>query len=70
MPTGDEDYIPSPLSLTFSLDNIRVCFNVSIIDDDMDEPEESFLVNITTDDPQVILFPMTTILNVVDDDCK
>ena len=45
-----------------------MCFNVSILDDDIEESEEYFLVMITSGDPQVKLSPSTTALTILDDD--
>ena len=46
-----------------------MCFNVSILDDEIEESEEYFLVMITSGDPQVKLSPSTTALTIVDNDC-
>ena len=45
-----------------------MCFNVSIIDDDIQEQDEVFFANITASDLQVILSPRLTILTIESDD--
>ena len=45
-----------------------MCFNVSILNDEIEESEEYFLVTITSGDPQVKLSPSTTALTILDDD--
>ena len=54
--------------LTFSQNDTRVCFNVSIIYDNIQEQDEVFLANITTSDPQVILSQPLTTLTIKSDD--
>ena len=56
--------------LIFSQNDTRVCFNVSIIDDNIHEQDEVFFVKITTSDPQVILSPRQTNLTINDNDGK
>ena len=46
-----------------------MCFNVSILDDEIYEEEENFLVMLTTGDPQVKLSPSTANIIIVDNDC-
>ena len=62
---ADENYKEETIFLTFSQDDTRVCFNVSIIDDNI---HGVFFVNITTSDPQVTLSPHLTNLTIKSDD--
>ena len=45
-----------------------MCFDVSIIDDDIHEGDEIFFVNITTSDLQVTLSPHLATLTIKSDD--
>ena len=45
-----------------------MCFNVSIIDDNIYEQDEVFFANITTSDPQITLSPNLTTLTIEFDD--
>ena len=65
---ADEDYNKEIINLTFSQDYTRVCFNVSIIDDNIHEQDEFFLVIITTSDPQVTFSSRLTNLTIKSDD--
>ena len=58
--------------MTFTLfkDNTRECFNVDILDNDISEPEEKFLVMLATGDPQVDLLPDTATITIIDNDGK
>ena len=40
--TGNKDYHPGPYNVTFPAGETRVSFNVSIVDDDLVEKNESF----------------------------
>ena len=63
-----EDYNEEMIFLTFSQNETRVCFNVSIIDDNIHEEDEVFFINITTSDPLVILSQPLTTLAIKSDD--
>ena len=58
------------MTFTFSKDNTRQCFNVGILDDDVVEPEKTFLVMLNTGDPQVTLLPDTATITIIDNDGK
>ena len=64
-----QDYISSLGIFTLSQAVTRACFNISILDDEIVEEEENFLVTITTGDPQINLSPSSTKLIIVDNDC-
>ena len=64
----NDDYKDEMIFLTFSQKNTRVCFNVSIKDDNIHEGDEVFFVNITTSDLQVTLSPRFTTLTIKSDD--
>ena len=65
-----KEYSFQQITFTFSKDNTRQCFNVSILDDDINEPEKTFLVMLTTGDPQVTLSPDTATITIIDDEGK
>ena len=46
------------------------CVNISIVGDTILENTESFLANLTTDDPSIILSPSMATINVLNDDSK
>ena len=54
--------------LAFSQDDTRVCFNVSIIDDNIHEQDKVFFAKINTSDSQVILSPHFTNITIESDD--
>ena len=54
----------------FLRDNTRHCFNVSILDDDINEPEKEFLVMLTTSDSHVDLSPNMATITIIDNDGK
>ncbi len=68
--TDGEDYTADPRTLTFSPGMSRVCFNVTILDDDRYELNEDLFVNITTSDPQTDINPMSAIVTIEDDEGK
>lgn len=43
---ADNDYSPGPYNITFSSEDVRVSFNISIVDDDILEPSEEFVLSI------------------------
>jgi hypothetical protein len=55
--SGDADYNSLDGTITFNADNIRMCFNVSIVDDSIYEDPENFSVVLATDDPSVDIDP-------------
>ena len=64
----DKDYKIEIFPLTFSQNDTRVCFNVSIIDDSIHEGFEDIYVEIITSDPQVILTLANLTLSIEDND--
>ena len=46
------------------------CVNISIVGDSILETNESFLANLTTDDPSIILSPSMATINILNDDSK
>ena len=66
----NQDYSFQQMTLTFSKDNTRQCFDVYILDDDLNEPEEILFVILTTDDPQVTLSSDKTTITILDNDGK
>ena len=62
------DYVDQSVTLTFTPQMTRQCFNVSIINDDNYELAEAFFVNITTAEDFVDLSPMFTVMTIIDDE--
>lgn len=55
---GGVDYSFSAVNLTFSMSSTtRQCVNITIVDDDLLEPSELFLVQLAAFDPNVFLEP-------------
>ena len=68
------DY-PTFNPINFVLDEIRsICFNVSILDDDMYEDVESFSISLELDtfvaQSGIIVYPSLTEIFILDDDGK
>jgi hypothetical protein len=51
------DFTAVEEELTFSMDSDRSCVDVFLLDDDVLEDPESFFLDLTTDDPMVMLNP-------------
>ena len=72
IPAADGDYNSATLMLTFvpSSDRQRVCGNVSINDDRLDEPNEQFSVRITqVSSSSVMIGPNSeSCVTIIDDD--
>ena len=58
------------MTFTFSRDDTRQCFDVSIFDDDINEPENKFLVMLSTGDPRITLSPDMATITILDNDGK
>ncbi len=67
---GGNDFVATPYSFTFTPTQTQYCFNVTLIDDEAYEVREEFIVNITSDNPGVLLAPHFTVIVVDDNDCK
>ncbi len=49
---------------------LRVCFDITIVNDNRYELDENFYVNITTMDPQTQINPMATQITILDEESK
>lgn len=69
-PSADgEDFLSDDsVLLVFNHEVNRSCFNITILNDNRNEPIESFFVNLTTSDHQVYLENDSTEVTIVDDD--
>ena len=65
---GGEDYDQESVGLIFNEDNTRRCVNITIIDDNVYEDPENFIVEITNvgPDPDVELDPDTAEILILD----
>ena len=71
--TGGIDYFLGPFSVTFPAGVISVPFNVTLVDDDLVEPYESFTLYIDTSslpDNVKRVYPYSVSVTIVDDDSK
>ena len=80
--TAGEDYVDftqiiTTIDLTFESNIAKrdtvsneQCVPVTILADDCIEEDEFFTLSLDADDEGVVLFPNTTIINIVDNDCK
>ena len=65
------DFISTNTQLSFDPDGTHVqCVNISIVGDSTLENNESFLANLTTDDPAIILRPSMAAIDILNDDSK
>ncbi len=56
--------------LTFNMVDLRMCFNVSLLDDEVLELPEEFFLDLESDDPMVILDPVQARVTITDTDRK
>ncbi len=68
--TAPEDYSGFTVELIFGPAVTRVCFNVTVTDDDRHERPETFDIVVTTDDNQINIPRPETPFNIEDDDGK
>ncbi len=65
------DYISVSLSMSFisgSTDNDVRCVNITILDDDSLEGNQTFTLTVTTPDPDVMLGSGTITITIIDND--
>lgn len=71
---GGEDYKELMfLMLTFSVENsnsFQHCFNISIIDDSIVEPNQSFMVILSSSDTNVTIDNQQLLVTIIDNDGK
>ena len=74
LPPDPEDYVGSSFPLIFTSEtgqNTSVCVpagNIAIVNDTIVEEDETFSVQLTTIDTQIILSPQTGTATIIDDD--
>ena len=54
---GGIDFIALDAEITFSADLTRMCFDISVLDDNIREVPEDFFINLDTEDPRVNIDP-------------
>lgn len=64
------DYVTSSVDLTLDGASSRNCTNVTIIDDDISENIEDFLVSLTEEDPGVEVDRDEATVQIMDNDSK
>ena len=50
--------------------SVPSCFSVTFLPDDLVEFDETFDLQLSTDDPDIALFPNTTTITITNNDCK
>ena len=69
--SADSDYQQTEFTVTFGVDQDKVCLEVPILDDQMDEGTEKFEIIITGTPPGVSAAqPERTVVSIIDDDGK
>ena len=61
------DYIAASGNFTFSSNYSQACVNITIVDNDVAETLEKFVVNISTSVNRIMLYP-GTVVEIVDND--
>ena len=64
------DYLPVSLPFTFSGSVSENCFNITLLDDDVLESPENFILDLDTDDSSVTLAPEEAEVQIADTDRK
>ena len=68
---GSNDFFFISSTLTFPAgDNSVLCISPSVLTDMILEVNETYLLNLTTTDEDVILDPSSTVVTIVNDDSK
>ena len=62
------DYEPISVQLTFNAGTSRACEDFNTPEDILDEGSEVLTLELSTDDPSVVLNPRTSSVEIVDDD--
>ena len=70
MTPGGSDFLPVNQMLTFTSEEDRLCFNVTVLDDDFLELPENISLLLESEDPSVILAPEEAVIIIQDTDCK
>ena len=71
--TDGSDYREESTTVTFEPNENRKCFEIEILNDQLDEGTESFsveIVSVPSDSGTIIASPDTTIISIEDDDGK
>ena len=71
--TDGDDFVgvsPTNIELTPSNINMLICVNITIIDDDIVEDEETFSCVLSSNDSAVVFSPNTSVVTIIDDDSK
>lgn len=73
------EFITMTISLTFDEGGNKrrkrslggpYCFDVTFLPDDLVEFDETFELQLSTADPDIALFPNTTTVTIINNDCK
>ena len=65
-----DDYTAISEDLTFSATEIRICRDVTSVEDDILEDDEDLMLTLSTDDLSTILEPSEATVTILDDDSR
>ena len=65
-----DDYFAISEDLTFSATEIRICRDVTSVEDDILEDDEGLILILSTDGPSTILEPSEATVTILDDDSR
>lgn len=69
--SGGSDYTTrTPQTLVFDQNNMAFNITVPVLDNDIHEPVERFFGRLETEDGNTTLNPNSTLIRILDDDCK
>ena len=64
------DYTAITEDLTFSATEMRICRDVTSVEDDVLENDEDLMLTLSTDDPSLVLGPSEATVTILDDDSR
>ena len=65
-----DDYTAISEDLTFSATEMRICRDVTSVEDDILEDDEDLILTLSTDDPSIVLGPSEATVTILDDDSR
>ena len=65
-----DDYTAISEDLTFSATEIRICRDVTSVEDDILENNEELMLTLSTDDLSIVLGPSEAAVTILDDDSR
>ncbi len=70
--TAGQDYVNETATITFDPINLEpiICERISLIDDLINEPTETFFVDLSTNDPAIMFENNSATVTIIDNDCE